>query len=305
MMTRNRLVIVLLLALFAAAGTPIVAQVKIDERRPAKPRSEVQVENAFGSLEIVGWDKQEVVVTGTLAAGAEGLDFESEEKDVYVGVEAPDAWFYEGDDDTEFRSDLVVRVPRGSSVKVETTNATILVRDVEGAVSIETINGAVEVRGNPRSVEIETMTGGVDVQAMGAEMAVESVSGSVRLGGVRSGVGVTTISGDIDVQGEALREVDIETTAGNVRLDGTYTEAGEVDIETFDGVVELIVSPDVEARFELTSFSGEIRSELGPTPRKHGRFTPYRELSFSTGTNELEISVETYSGDIVLTRRGG
>ena len=65
------------------------------------------LENSFGSLEIVGWDKDEVTVTGTLAGGAEGIEFEGEPSEIWVGVSVPDSWFYQSDDDSEYQSHLV------------------------------------------------------------------------------------------------------------------------------------------------------------------------------------------------------
>jgi len=39
-----------------------------------------------------------------------------------------------------------------------------------------------------------------------------------------------------------------------------------------------------------------------PRPTRDGRFNPYQELSFSTGLNDFEVSVETYSGNIIVHR---
>ena len=59
-------------ALLAASGA--WAQVTIDKNRPAPPDATVRIENSFGSIRIVGWDRKEVAVKGVLAAGAERLE---------------------------------------------------------------------------------------------------------------------------------------------------------------------------------------------------------------------------------------
>ncbi len=292
-----------ILSVLFVATTPSVAQVQIDERRPAVPLGEVYVHNDFGAVRVSGWDREEIAVSGTLAAGAEDLDVGEDDAETSVQVEVPDIWFYQSDDDSEYHSDLVLSVPRGSAVYVETTNATVEITDIHGEVVVETINGSVTVRGNPPRVEIETITGAVDVTAQGAEMEVETVSGAVALRGTTGEVAVTTVSGSISVQGDRLGEVDLETTAGAVRLDASFVEEGEVDVETFDGLVEMILPQDVKARFQFVTFSGQIRSVLGPSPHREGRFTPFNKLDFSTGLNDFDVSVETYSGDITLGTR--
>ena len=70
----------LLPLLLAAVHGGASAQVEIDKQQPAKPRGEVYVENQFGSVEITGWDRDVVRVTGTLAAGAEGIELDSDDE---------------------------------------------------------------------------------------------------------------------------------------------------------------------------------------------------------------------------------
>lgn len=281
------------------------AQVQIDETRPALPGGEIEVENLFGTIEIVAWDRDEVQVTGRVAAGAEGLEFDVDEEDgeIEISVEAPDHWFYESDDDSEYRSDLVVQVPRDSSISVETINAAVKIDGVSGAIEVETINGSVTISGDPSIVEIESMTGDIDVRAQASQMEIESASGSVLLFGATGSVEVEAVSGEVVVQGSALAEVSVETVSGPITLDVSVTEQGEIDIETHSGDVELLLPSDVKATFAISTFNGTIESEIGPKPRKTGRFEPYTELRFATGSEEFEVQVETFSGNVAIRLR--
>jgi hypothetical protein len=259
----------------------------------------------FGTIEVVAWDRNEIHVTGRLAAGSEGLEFEVDEEDgeTEISVEAPDHWFHESDDDSEYRSDLVVHVPRGSSISIETINATVTVDGVSGAIEIETINGNVTISGDPSTVEIESMTGDIDVRAQAAQMDIEAASGSVLLFGATGIVEVESVTGEVVVQGTALAEVSVETVSGPVTLDVSVIEQGEIDIETHSGDVELLLPSDVQATFSISTFNGTIENEVGPEPRKTSRFEPYTELRFSTGPEDFEVQVETFSGNIGLRLR--
>ena len=123
----RRLTTILLATLLTTAAAH--AQVQLDKRRAAPAKGEVYVENSLGSVKVVGWDKEQVTVTGKLAPGAEDLDFDGDEEGVYIDVDVPESWFYESDDDTDFQTHLVVHVPFGSSLSLETVNASIEVSD--------------------------------------------------------------------------------------------------------------------------------------------------------------------------------
>jgi len=290
--------------LFLAAATSAAAQVEIDKQQPAPAPGEVYIENYFGSIEVTGWEREVVRVTGRLAAGAEGIDVDSDEDGVGIDVEVPEAWLYASESDDEYRSELTVQVPQGSSIYVETLNATIVIRGIQGHVEVETINGPVTVEGDPRSVEIESMTGSVQVRARAAEMEVESISGPVDLAGVTKSVGVTTVSGSIRVRGEALEEVELEAVTGDVAFDGSFVAEGGLELETHSGNVELSLPADVKARFECETFSGSIENAFGAKPTREGRFHPFQQLRFSTGLEEFTVQIRTYSGNIALRKRG-
>ena len=290
----------LLGALFCGSAA---AQIQIDKSRPARPRGEVGIENLFGSVEVIGWDQEKVSVTGSLAAGTE-IDLRGEEGEVWIDLDVPESWLYESDDDTEYRSGLIVHVPFGSSVSVETINAIVTVRDVSGSIEVETVNGNVAITGDFPAVEVESMTGSIEIRAGSAEMDVETLSGSVVLHGARGRVSVGTVSGPIALQGNDFQEVRIETTSGSVTFDGGFRTPGEMEIESHDGDVEIILPRSIKAEFECITFGGQITSDYPGRPRRETRFDPHTELRFSTSLeSELDISIETFSGDITLRAR--
>jgi hypothetical protein len=288
------------LLLVAVAFGSAEAQVKIDKQHAAAAGGAVHIENYFGSVRVIGWDQDQVAINGQLAAGAESIDFDGDEECVDIDVDVPEAWLYGSGDDADFDTDLEIHVPFGTDLGIETVNATIEVIDVNGVIEIETVNGTVRVRGNPSEVEVESMTGDVEVQAEGAPMQVETISGAVVLSGVKGEVAVETVSGVVQITGRSIEYIEVETTSGDIRVEADFVVEGEVELETFSGHVELLVPADVKAQFELTSFTGEISSSLGPKPSQEHRFSPYKQLRFSTGLNEFEICVETHSGNITL-----
>ena len=71
--------------LLAAPSAP--AQTRVDQSRPASADGLVDIENMSGSVKVVGWDKNEVAVRGTLGRRAEGLDFSGSGSRTRIEVE--------------------------------------------------------------------------------------------------------------------------------------------------------------------------------------------------------------------------
>src|SRR3990172_7265654 len=59
------------LAILAAAPDPLPAQEKILRAFPLNPDGAVRIFNDAGAIRVIGWDKDSVVITGTLARGAQ------------------------------------------------------------------------------------------------------------------------------------------------------------------------------------------------------------------------------------------
>ena len=295
---RHALPLSLCLALLAGAAG---AQTQVERRRPAPARGQVTVDNEFGSVTVRGWEHGDVLVRGTLAAGAEGLSFDGDREGTWISVEVPEEWLHASGEQPAFRSTLEVFVPAGSSVSVSTVNAEAVVEAVGGSVSVNTVNGAARVDSPASGVEVETMTGGVSVRTGASEVTVGSISGAVTIDGATGSVQVETVSGAVTIRGTLLSAVHVETTTGEVALEGTLAPAGEVEIESFSSPVRLALPPETRASFDLRTFGGEIRSHVcAGTPLTRERFEPFRQLRCSTGSEELEISVTTHDGDITI-----
>ena len=74
-------------------------------------------------------------------------------------------------------------------------------------------------------------------------------------------------------------------------------------VESVSASVELILPAGLGAEFSVSTFSGDITNELGPAAEKSSKWTPEKELSFTTGSGGARITVETLSGAIHIRKR--
>jgi DUF4097 and DUF4098 domain-containing protein YvlB len=270
---------------FAAAQTPV------ERSRPAAADGYVDIENASGSVKVVGWDKNEVAVRGTLGRRAEGLAFSGKGNRTMIEVET-------AGNPHGVSSDLEVSVPAGSRVRVEGFNANMTVSGVTGSVSVETVNGSITLTGAAKEINLTTVNGAVQVSSSGGRVRTESVNGSVTIRQVKGELDASTVNGPLSVTDVALDRADLEPVSGSVRFQGNLGQRATLAAEAVSGSIELSLPAGISADFDLSSFSGHIETQWGQAEPSRERHSPEKRLTFSTGHGGATITVHTLSGTI-------
>jgi DUF4097 and DUF4098 domain-containing protein YvlB len=283
--------------LMAALALPVglAAQTTIDQRRPAALDGEVDIENMAGTIKVVGWDKAEVWVKGTLAPEAK-LDFDGSGKRTDVKVEVDS-------NPLGAKSDIEVHLPAGSRVGIQGFQAGIDVSAVTGTVEAETVNGGITLSGAAREVSLQSVNGAVAVTGPAGRVHVEVVNGRVTITGSSGELEASTVNGELSVSGGSYDRAKLESVAGSVRFDSALAKGARLDVETVSGSADLLLPAGVQADFSISTFSGAIENELGPSAVEKSPYTSEKELSFSTGAGGARIDVQTLSGAIHIRKK--
>lgn len=285
------------LALFVAS---CFAAEAVDQRIDAAPDGIVNVENTAGSIEISGWSRNQVEVTGELGDDVERLVFERDRDQVIIRVEA-------GNGRKRGRgiaSDLVIRVPEQSSVHASGVSTDIDVRGVRGELRLSTVSGDIDSESFGAEVEISTVSGDLQVRGDGSTgyARFSTVSGDIDAANLAGELEATTVSGDLEIGGGTFRRFNSQTTSGDVDFRAGLAPDGRVDVETINGDLEFILTGEVSARFDIETFNGDIRNCFGPEPSRTSRYAPGRELKFTEGDGAGRVTVRTLNGDLRLCR---
>ena len=260
---------------FAAGGA--LAQEKVDEKRPASEDGVVEIHNRNGSIEVVGWSRREVAVTGTLGSGAEGLEFSVDSHRTTVRVMVPK------DAKDVGASHLKVQVPEDSQVEVETVGSDIEVGKVVGVLYLQSVGGGILVKDRPWEVNAKSVGGRIEISVAGSRVKAESVGGQVTLNGTTGEADVSTVSGEILVKGGRFERGRFKTVSGDVRFDGGVARNGVFDFSSHSGSIEMLLPGYINADFRITTFSGEIENAFGPVAYLTEKHTGRKRLAFSTG----------------------
>jgi DUF4097 and DUF4098 domain-containing protein YvlB len=271
---------------------------EVKESGPAAATGTVMIENISGSIVVVGWDKAEVSVEGTLSGDIEELKFKTGKKKTRIEVVYP-----KNQKHIEGEANLVISVPRGSRLEVECISAFIEVSDVTGQVDVASISGDVTVTGECEELEAESISGDIFVEGGAPEMEIGSISGKVKASGKTSDIEVGTVSGSIDLAFDKFLGLNVESVAGDATIKGDLAGDAHFSIDLHSGDLTLTVPADLSADFEIETFSGEIDNGFGQKSRKTSKYAPGRELEFTVGGGEARVRINTFSGDVVIRKK--
>lgn len=273
---------------------------EVVRKNAADPRGQVDIVNVAGSVEVVGWDRAEVEVQADLGSNVEKLEFRTEGTRTLVKVVLPKMSGSSGS------SDLVVKIPRDSSLNVNTVSADQNISGVRGGQRLQAVSGGIETEFGPGDLEAKTVSG--DILARGSDgkgsVRATSVSGDVQLDKVGPELDLNTVSGDMTVRvADRLERARIKTTNGSLDLTGALGKEARVDAEAINGDLRFTLRGDINAEFDIETFNGDIDNCFGPKSSRTREYGPGNELRFTQGKGSAQVRVKTMNGAVGICQR--
>jgi DUF4097 and DUF4098 domain-containing protein YvlB len=272
----------------------------VERKVAASPNGDVIISNVAGTIDVRGWDRNEVQVTGTLGRSVERIDVESSDGRTVVKVVLPRGNAHDGD------ADIEVSVPKGSSVEVSAVSADVSSRGVLGTQRLKSVSGEVTADIVGSESEVSSVSGDVTVRGGGKpiRLRVTSVSGSLDITNTAGKLDVVTVSGDARVQMGETSEVRGRTTSGNLEISGQLARDGRVDVEGVSGDITLRVSAPGGLSTEIETFSGDIEGcTAADKVERVSKYGPGERLNIRTVEAGARVRAKTLSGDIDICDR--
>jgi len=282
-----------------AAGPAALAGTPINERKPADPAGQVEISNTAGLVEVTGWTRSEIEVTGELGDGVERLEFSQSGQLTRIKVIMPNR------SSRVESTDLIVKIPQGSSLFVNTVSADVSSRSVRGSQRLQSVSGDIETEAAAEDIECRTVSGDVVVNGTGQKglLTVTTVSGDAILSRVGGEVNGNTVSGNFAISAGDTSRSRLRSTSGDLGLKGKLDADARIDFESISGDVRLDLLAPVGAEFEISSFNGEIRNCFGPKAVRTSQYAPGTELRFREGQGTARVRVKTLNGDISICNK--
>jgi DUF4097 and DUF4098 domain-containing protein YvlB len=273
---------------------------EVEKSAQADPRGEVVIGNVAGEVQVTGWDRNEVHVSADLSEGVERLDFKTSGARTTIEVVLPRGHSYQGS------TDLVVQVPRNSSLVVNTVSADQTIKDVRGTQRLQAVSGTIQTELWNEDLELKNVSGEVNVRGHNGKgvLRATSVSGGLRLEDIGSEMELNTVTGDMTVRVAELSKARIKTTNGDLELRAAkLTDDVRIDAEGINGDLRFRFPRSLDAEFDISTFNGEIDNCFGPKPHKTSEYGPGNALRFKEGNGDGRIRIKALNGAIEICNR--
>ena len=270
------------------------AQSRIDTTFAFNRNGVVDLTQVSGDVVVTAWDRAEARVRAYAERGRVRWDLSSSR--ISLDIESNRGRI--GD------SRFEVSVPVGVRVIARSTSGDVSVRGTRGAVEAASTSGDVEVTDATDRIDIESVSGDVRASNLAGAVRAHSVSGTIEARNVNGEVRAETTSGDVSLTNVTSKSITIETVSGEVEYEGNIDANGRYEFRAHSGDVRLEIPENSSAQFSVQTYSGALDTEfpltLQPGQRATGR---PRRFEFTLGGGSARVTAESFSGDIVLTRR--
>jgi len=267
-----------LIALVTVVPVSVFAGTQEIERQfDVEPGQEIRLalQRVRGEIQITGWDKNRVEITGRMRGSDWREDDELEFDQSSSGIDVAPSFRVRDDDrviaelkimvprefDVQLRAHADTRVTdlRGD-VDLSVGNADLDLDNVHGESEIGVANGKLNVENCTLDGEVSAVNGRLSIDKSDIKGEVASVNANMTVSRAPEGIDVSSTNGNIDI-GIAKDHVRAETVNGRVKIDELD---GWIEAETVNGAVELrmVGGPDGKRSVEIETVNGDVEIEI-------------------------------------------
>ncbi|MSV29401.1 MAG: hypothetical protein EXQ52_11775 [Bryobacterales bacterium] len=232
-----------------------------------RPGGRVSVENYNGRVEVAGWDRDTVEITGTKYAetraelAAIKIDVAAAGDAVVIRTIRP------SDRHGNSGATYIIKVPRRAELdKIHSSNGAIRVDGVEGKARLQTSNGSITVTGATGALDAHTSNGRIETRLL--KVAPRS-------------------------------EIRLETSNGGIDLSMDSFDSNEVRASTSNGRITVTLPPDINTKLRAQAGRNSIKTDFDV---KTDGFGDRRSLRGDIGAGGPLIDLSTSNGNIELRR---
>jgi hypothetical protein len=270
-----------------------------------KPGGRLTVESFNGSVEIFGWDKDQVEINGTKYASRRELldaikiDLVPSSDSIQVRAIRPGTERRRGGNmGAKFR----IHVPKRTRLdRVDTSNGGVRIESLDGDARVKTSNGGVRLYRFAGNVQVGTSNGSIDLQDFSGGANLNTSNGGVKAYGVRGFLEVTTTNAPIEASVERLeanRPLRLKTSNGPLRLEVDDLNGNDVIGQSSNGSITLKLPGNTNARLKAGTSNSSVSCDFdlrGSVTQSKTRLEgllgaggPLIDLSTSNGSIRVE-----------------
>ena len=248
-----------------------------------KPGATFSLENMNGSVDVAGWDRNEVEITGVqygrTEAARDAVKIEITHSDTAATVRTVTPLTERQESGARY----VVRLPRKVTLdRIVTSNGKVHIGDIEGAVKMKTSNGAVDITKITGAVDAQSTNGGVDANQITGAAHLHTSNGHIHAESVKGPIEATSSNGGIVLTlNEGLGgEIHASTSNASITVKMGTTAVARVRASTSNGRITSAFDTDSRGGDERRHWEGSVNGATASSPLV--------DLSTSNGAVRIE-----------------
>lgn len=269
-----------------------------------EPGGRLDLDNTNGSVDVTGWDRNTIEVSGTKFAPSEdrlreiSIHVSASGNQASVRTEEPRDFLH-----GSYSVRYIIRVPSHISLdQVHTTNGAISIEDLDGGGRLNGTNGRISLARDTGDYNVQTTNGPIDIEECAGSERADTTNGRIR-GRLKTGaLEAHSTNGSIDftiVKPTGGQPIRLSTVNGSITLTLAEFHDNPLTTETTHGSVTLRLPADTNARISAASALSRISSSLSLSSTQD---ISRHRFEGQLGNGGPLISASTTTGSIRLER---
>ncbi|HTS31649.1 MAG TPA: DUF4097 family beta strand repeat-containing protein [Bryobacteraceae bacterium] len=261
----------------------------------------ISVETFNGSVEVSGWDRDTVDISGTKygptqqAADDLKVNIDNSRDSIAIRVARPDMRR------NNLGARFVIKIPRAAVLdRITTSNGEIRTADGSGPARLRTSNGPVRVTSFQGTLDVGTSNGPVDLVDVDGDTVAHTSNGRIHAERLNGTLDATTSNNAVDADLKPSdRPVHVQTSNGPVDLRLPDGFRREVRVNTNNSGITLHLPMSVDAHVLARTSNSSISTDFDL--RMQGEFSK-NHLDANIGTGGALLDLSTSNGPIRLVK---
>lgn len=217
-----------------------------DQKYPLQPGGTFELQNVNGTVEVQGWDRNEVEVHAVKTAKQRESDLERVSIDVTAkpgGISVSTR--YPQDEGVEVAVEYTIHVPHGADLQhLTTVNGGLKVSEVDNIEELRTVNGNIEVFEGGGPVRAHTTNGNIRIELPRARrigaLTAETMNGSLLLA-IPSDTQAELETRCLNGSFSSELPISMESTAAPREMHGRLGHGGaSIRLRTVNGAIRIV-----------------------------------------------------------------
>ena len=268
------------------------------------PGVHVYLENMNGSVEITGWDRNSIDISGTKHASSEAvlhalrIDVVASGDSVRIRTIPPSG--HRGGHGAKY----VIRLPEKAILDgIESSNGGIRIEGIAGAARLRTSNGGLKVYRLTGPLDARTSNGGVDVSDVRGTVVVQTSNGGVHVEDVRGPLEASTSNGGMSINlmdPESQQPVKLSSSNGSIELTLGEFRNNDIRLSTSNSSITLRLPGDASGQLKARTSNSSINTDFDLMVKAGQLQKSYVEGTIGTGGPLFDLT--TSNGSIKVLK---